>query len=341
MRSTRLRRGILGIVLGCTSLGARILLAAPAAGDPPPAEAVARAQDHFRRGVGLYQDGDYAAAEVEFRRAYQVAPHHRILYNLGQVAYQRLDYVSALEFFTRYLHDGGDDVPPPRRRELQAVIPRLQDRVGRLEVIVEVPGATVSIDDMPVGASPLPSPVPVNVGRRRVHVSVTGGPAQSRLVDVPGRETVRVVFPLPTPARSAIAADLGPAPAGTAPARRGSPPPAERDTAGASGAPVAWTIAGALVVGGGISAWLAARASRDLQTLRGSYPVTTKELSSAHFKARTTALVADSLFVGGAVMAAIATYLSVTGHEPGDRVPTRGSVRASLGPAALTVEGRF
>src|SRR5262249_2149673 len=41
------------------------------------------ADEHFRRGVDLYRDKDYATALVEFQRAYEIAPDIKTLYNIA------------------------------------------------------------------------------------------------------------------------------------------------------------------------------------------------------------------------------------------------------------------
>src|SRR4051812_31637230 len=56
---------------------------------------------HFQRAVQLYSEADYRAALVEFKRAYELAPHVTVLYNLGQTHYQLQNYAEALNTFER------------------------------------------------------------------------------------------------------------------------------------------------------------------------------------------------------------------------------------------------
>src|SRR5204863_71029 len=78
--------------------------------------------------------GDFGAALAEFRRAYELMPSYKILYNLGQVSYQRHDYAAALRAFRQYLADGDDAIPDERRREVAGAIVDLESRVGRVEI---------------------------------------------------------------------------------------------------------------------------------------------------------------------------------------------------------------
>ena len=95
------------------------------------------AQAHFKRGVELYEDNDLAAALVEFRRAYDLVPNYRVLYNLGRVASALHDYATALRHYRQYLAEGGSQVVPSRRLEVEGEIVKLTSRVGQVRVIVE------------------------------------------------------------------------------------------------------------------------------------------------------------------------------------------------------------
>ena len=50
------------------------------------------ARAHFERGVEYYTEGDFRAALVELTRAYALQPTYKMLYNLGQVAFELRDY---------------------------------------------------------------------------------------------------------------------------------------------------------------------------------------------------------------------------------------------------------
>jgi len=40
---------------------------------------------HHRRGIELYDDGDFRLALVEFEPAYAISKNYKILFNIGQV----------------------------------------------------------------------------------------------------------------------------------------------------------------------------------------------------------------------------------------------------------------
>jgi hypothetical protein len=320
------KRLLLAALLALVSLAA-----GPARAEAP--SAVTEAQSHFKRGVDLYEDGDLPAAMVEFRRAYDLVPNYRVLYNLGRVAGAMHDYAAALRHYRQYLAEGGAQILPPRRAEVEAEVQKLSGRVGQLRVMVDVAGAEISVDDSSVGVSPLASPVLVNAGKRRVVVTVPNVAPVSRLVDVAGEETVTVTMsvPLPAPAPPPVVASPAP-PSALRPAA--PPPRRSRDAAHKRTWPVVltWTATGLLAAGSATAGLLALRDSRDLRDLRESYPVAYDDLVAAQNRTRTAALVADGLLAGTALFTALSLYVTLSG-------PSETTV--AVGPASLSLSGKF
>ena len=72
------------VFVGVLALSAPGLPSAALADSPPPAPQKAEeADEHFRVGVALYKEQSFAAALVEFRKAYAVLPDWHVLYNIG------------------------------------------------------------------------------------------------------------------------------------------------------------------------------------------------------------------------------------------------------------------
>ncbi|MEO8550761.1 MAG: hypothetical protein ABI678_12335, partial [Kofleriaceae bacterium] len=86
---------------------ASLLAAATASADSKLDEAKA----HLASGTQLYDENNFRGALVEFQKAYELAPSWRILFNIGQVEMEVQDYAGALRAYTRYLKEGGPDVP--------------------------------------------------------------------------------------------------------------------------------------------------------------------------------------------------------------------------------------
>lgn len=154
------------------------------------------ATTHYQNGVRLYyQEGNVHDALVEFQRSYELSRNWQILFALGQASYEVRDHAAALQWFQKYLLDGGAAVPSERRKVVETDIEELKRRVGRVTVESNVAGAQVSIDDRSIGVTPLANHV-VNVGEHRVTVSLPGWQAATKNVLVAMRDSVNVSMTL-------------------------------------------------------------------------------------------------------------------------------------------------
>lgn len=309
------------------TLASRLVLlasfvAAVAHADPKLDEAKA----HLQSGTQLYDENNFRGALVEFQKAYELAPSWRILFNIAQVEMELQDYAGALKAYTRYLKEGGPDVPADRAAQVNAEIERLRGRVGFLAVQTTA-GAQVLIDDVQVGYAPLPDPVPVAAGQHRITVAITGKDPVSRVFDVAGRENVT----------AALALDLAAPPPGR-PVVLPPAPPSPSDPKSRTPVYVAWGITGGLVIGAGVFGVLAHGASNDLATLRDTYPVTHDQLQAQKDTTVRDAAITDVLAGAAVISAGFALYFTVTrtGHADKER-----AVQLHVTPAGVALAGVF
>ncbi|NMO15583.1 PEGA domain-containing protein [Pyxidicoccus fallax] len=309
----------------------------PARSQPQPQ--MEEAQRRYERGREFYEEGDFRAALVEFQRAHELAPSYRLLYNIAQVQYQLQDYAGALRSFQQYLRDGQADITPQRRDEVQREVERLRSRVATLDIVTQPVGAKVSVDDEPVGTTPLSEPVMVSAGRRKVTAELPGEPPVTRMVDVAGMDSmvVRLDFAPPPAPRAATV-----------------PPPASEPSVATTSALTAraeeprgvpwkmWAATGALAVGAGVTAVLASSAASDLKTRRDTFGVTRAQLDDASGKTKTLALTSDILTGATVVAAGISAYLTFfSGGDSDTPAPSSSSVRVGVGPGSVGVSGAF
>jgi len=309
---------------------------------------VDEAQLHFRRGVQLYADGDPAGALGELRRAYALVPSYRVLFNLGQVAYQCGDHAAAFGYLTRYLTEGGNQLPDARRKEVARDLSALRAWVGFLSIETKEPALRVTVDDADVGTSPLSAPIAANAGRRRIEIAARSGERQTRIVDLSAGEILSVAFgpvgsavaPAPTRASEAqaplpvIEAPRPPSPApppvilaprlpttSTAPGPVAATPVA-RDRR-ASGTPwVTWALAAVAAGGAAATGALAWSSSQSLHDRAATYPARASELQDLRAREQRYALASDGLLAGAVVLSAIALYLTLTRPSPSDVAPS-------------------
>ncbi len=128
------------------------------------------ARVQFAQGVEFYEAGKYEKAAIAFERAYELKPSYRILYNIGQVENELEHYAAALGAYSRYLKEGGDEVGPDRRAQVEKEIERLRSLVGTLRIESLSEGAVVQIDGVNRGTLPLSAPIVVDMGKHEVRI---------------------------------------------------------------------------------------------------------------------------------------------------------------------------
>lgn len=291
----------------------------------PEPPAVAQARTHFTRGVELFKEGNYRAALIEFRRAHEIAPNYRLLYNLGQTHQELHDYVSALRAYEQYLDKGGAEIAADRRAEVEAEIKKLHGRVAEVTVKTDVEGGQLSVDDVPAGATPLREPVLVSAGVHKLVVTRGGAIVAVKSVEVAGGDAIAVE----------LKGEVAPPP----PAAE-QPPRARVDSGLGTAFWIGVATTSALVVGTTVTGVLALDARGEYSKKLDAFPVSRVDVDAARDRTRHLALATDILG-GAALLVGIGTvYLAVTAR--GDAPPkTSPSVGLVVGPMQLGVQGSF
>lgn len=288
-----------------------------------PSEA---ARQHFRRGIELYEERDFNGALAEFRRAYQLGPSFRVLYNVGQAAQELHDWVEALDAFSRYLKEGKGQIPEDRRAEVEQELSKLRKRVGQLVLMSGAEGAELLVDGMYVAKTPLPGPLTLNPGRRRLELRTPQGLSLPKWIDVVGGETAVVELKAPqAPVDEEDEVGAG-GPASAAPSA-----PSAR--ASGSSPLWAWLATAACGVGATVTGLIAYQWSRDLHDQRDTFPVTQSALRDQQRKVELMGLMTDGLLAGTAIFAGLSLYLTLRNPEP--------VTGLSLGPTGISWRSVF
>ena len=301
---------------------------------PKPAGDVDVARIHYDRGLQLYAEANYDAALNELERAYELAPTYKLLYTLARIQRHQINYAAALTNFRRYLREGRDSLPDDRRKEVEREIEMLTPRCATIEVKANVPGAEITVDDAPactgsdsgcVGSTPLPRPLVVNPGRRRITATKPGYATSVRSITVVGSEAVQVNFDLVTLATS----DKTP----------------QRDTKNIVPAIVAWSATAGLLGGAVVTGIVALNASSRLETRRNELPADTAAIGKAANQAKDFALASDILTGATVVAGVAAVYFTI--RPPRTREvasPARfqpQEIRFGVGPLGGRLMGTF
>lgn len=287
---------------------------------------VEEAKTHVQTGLDLYDENNFRGALVEFRRAYELAPSFKILFNIAQVELELQNAAGALTAFERYLREGGPDVPADRVVEVKAEIARLGGRVGTLNITASE-AAEILIDDTAVGFAPLAAPVTVNAGSHKITVRSRGGAVENRNIDVAGRQQISLVM---TVAASAALTSVPVTARPSGPRGPGSKIPMV----------LAWGAAGGFAITAGVFAYKAKNESDDLATLRNTFPTTPAALENQRAKAARSAVFADGFAVASLLTAGAALYFTLT-RSTGDAPREQSGVQLTVGPGNFAVSGRF
>jgi hypothetical protein len=281
---------------------------------------IAEATGHFRRAVDLYNETDFTAALVEFKRAYAIAPNVNLLYNIGQTEYQLQLYADALTAFEQYVREGGT----AHKAEVESAIGVLRSRVGRVRVVTDVIGADVQIDDRSVGKSPLVDAVMVGIGRRKVTIAAPDRVPVTKWIDIASGDEATVTLP------------VGSKPEPPPPIDRQLPvTPRPVEDASQSHVPVgAWVLTGALAAGTAVTGALALSTESQLNAARDAFPGNAHDLSQKATTTKTFAISADLLGVATVVVGGLSLYWTLSRSSSTE-------TRAAITPAGATVTGSF
>src|ERR1044071_725410 len=176
------------------------LLLAPtlarAADAPPPAqdaaaveERRARAKTRYEEGAAAYSAGRFKDAVDLFLEADSLAPSAPLSFNIAR-AYEKLgDDAGALRWFRDYLRRAPD---APNAKEVDGSITAYEQRLAKkgvqqLTVMSTPAGATVTVDDRPVGVTPWTGDL--LPGKHRVGLSLRGYEDQALDVELAGHRS--------------------------------------------------------------------------------------------------------------------------------------------------------
>ncbi|HEU4536879.1 MAG TPA: PEGA domain-containing protein [Polyangiaceae bacterium] len=306
---------------------AALLAAAPARAQPGPkasdAPRLVEAREHTKLAVALYQIGNRPAALVEFKRAYELVPNHRVLYNIARIDAELQDYAAAVRAYEQFLAEGGTQVPAGRRAEVEAELARLATRVATVTVSVNVDGANVLVDGTEAGRSPLAKPLLINAGP---HTIVATKP--------PLRDTTRSIEAVGGD-RLALSLELTPPP----PPQPQPPPPRPAPPA-APPRSVPWVgvaLAGTFAAGAVASGVLALDARRDFERELARTPWSADATDRARTRMHVFAIATDVSAVAAVAAAAITAY-PLLFDKPAARQAAWG---VRLGPGGVSLNVRF
>jgi tetratricopeptide (TPR) repeat protein len=156
-------------------------LASPLRAEEEPRKA---AGAHYQKGLELANRAEYRAALDEFNAAYAASPNFAVLYNIGQAEVAIGRPRQAIESLTKYLRDGGEQVPATRRQQVELQLKELKGAFAYLSVTTKPDGALVNVDGANLASTPLAEPLRLTPGSHIVAVSRQGFSTESLMVAI-------------------------------------------------------------------------------------------------------------------------------------------------------------
>jgi len=155
------------------------------------------ADRHFKSGVALYKEAKYGEALAEFERAYEIAPHPLVLYNIAGCHRELSHYADAVKFYNRFLAEGKGKVPAARLSAAQTELDGILARIARVTVTVAPSdGATIIVDGNQLGTL-VEMPLMLPPGEHKIIARATGHKDVERTVRVASGDELTIDLTLP------------------------------------------------------------------------------------------------------------------------------------------------
>ncbi len=319
--------------------------AQPAASAPDPAsEAGKRAEGkaRYERGAAAYTAGRFKDSVDLFLQADALAPSAALSFNIAR-AYDKLgDEAASLQWYRDFKRRAPDAPNAPeveqRIRALEASLAK--KGVQQLTVLSRPLGATVIVDERPMGVTPYTGQLPP--GSHKIVLTLRGYADSEQKLDLPADHAQDLNVPLVPGGRAAPAAEgTAPGAAPTGESRVGAAPTPKADSKYQFGIlPWVGLGAGVAALGGSLGFELARRSAEKAaknDDTQISYQDEVDRARSRQTAARVLAVVGGALVVTGSTLLVI--QLSSRGSS------TETSARLGMGclPGGcnVAVQGQF
>jgi hypothetical protein len=183
-------------------LAPAVAFAGPDKGKPAPGEQK-EADKHFKAGVALFKESKYSEALAEFERAYEIAPHPLVLYNIASCHRELSHYGDAVKFYRQFLDEGkAAKVAAGKLKAAQADLDALLARVATVKVTVTPADAQLTVDGAPGSSEMLLAP-----GEHKVVAKAPGHKDEEKTVRVASGDLVEVSLTLAETPKMVITAE--------------------------------------------------------------------------------------------------------------------------------------
>jgi hypothetical protein len=141
----------------------------------------------------LYEAGDFAGALLKFQLAYDKSNDARLLWDLAVCENSLRRYARALPLVRRYLTEAAKLISPAEQQEAEELVKAISNFVGPVRIEGDQAGASVFVDEVKIGKTPLREPALVDMGDRKITLRKRGYKEATAQVRVLGPTEEQVV----------------------------------------------------------------------------------------------------------------------------------------------------
>ena len=178
----------------------------PAFADAPPAETESR--ELLREGFAALKKNDLEAAHAAFSGAWKKHQHFAVAFSLAEVEMRLGRYVEAAQHWQYVLANIPDDLADKRDQAAQQ-LEECRPQIGSLTVKVSAEGASVHVDGVHVGESPLGRELYVRPGDHELYAEKSAKRSPIRFFRISGGSKLSFELVVPEPAPQPQASPQG------------------------------------------------------------------------------------------------------------------------------------
>lgn len=296
-------------------------------------------------GVAAYTKKNYELARDKFRRSFNLKRSYDTATNLGNVEAKLKLYRDAAEHLDYSLRHYPTAENRDRKKSIQRLFETVRPHVGGVTVTIDTPGATIFVDDRPVGTSPLDYELFVEPGKHEVRAEFKDKVASSPF-DATKGATSEVTLSLETVESQMTEAIAAPSEEEAA--------PESAQTAKKNWTP-AWILGGATVASFGTSMifrGLASSTSNQIDELGAGLPdnacngdmnaATCSQIDDKTQKLKTQSNISNATLIAAGVLgAATIGYVAYVWASSPDEPSVAAHALVSPAGATFSLTGRF
>lgn len=161
-------------------------------------------REEWKRALDLVDNKDWAKALERFRRIYDQTKNPRVLYNVGVCEKQLKHYARALAAWEQALATNAGRLSAVEEQNIKSALVALRPFVTTLSITSNEADATVVINGIESGTTPLAAPIPVDVARLVVTLKKPGFHDKTVEIETETGKAASLDFQLEPAAKSAL-----------------------------------------------------------------------------------------------------------------------------------------